>query len=141
MVLMQSYPVIDLAATGANIERLRKARGLSVRDLQAYFGFEAPQAIYKWQRGQSLPTVDNLFALSTLLHVPMETILVSYTPSSTYKEAACEGKQPLPFVSPDHVSLARRRLGMRQRSAMSPSFCPEAIRPFHGPRPKARAAA
>ena len=85
MVMMQSYPVIDLSATGANIERLRKARGLSVRDLQDYFGFEAPQAIYKWQRGQSLPTVDNLYALSALLHVPMETILVSSTPSVIYK--------------------------------------------------------
>ena len=45
------FPVIDPAATGQNILRLRLERGLSVRDLQAYFGFEEPQAIYKWQRG------------------------------------------------------------------------------------------
>ncbi len=71
------FPVIDPVATGKNIVRLRKARGLTVRDLQEYFGFEAPQAIYKWQRGQSLPTVDNLFALSALLGVSIEDILVS----------------------------------------------------------------
>ena len=70
------FPVIDLRATGENIRRLRLARGLSVRDLQSYFGFEEPQAIYKWQKGQSLPTVDNLFALGKLLGVPMEEILV-----------------------------------------------------------------
>ena len=70
------FPVIDLQRTGANIVRLRQARGLSVRDLQQYFGFEEPVAIYKWQKGQSLPTVDNLFALSTLLGVPMNEILV-----------------------------------------------------------------
>ena len=58
------FPVIDPVATGANICRLRKDRGLTVRDLQQYFGFEEPQAIYKWQRGQSLPSVDNLYALS-----------------------------------------------------------------------------
>lgn len=52
------FPVIDPVATGANIVRLRQERGLSVRDLQAFFGFEEPQAIYKWQRGQSLPSVD-----------------------------------------------------------------------------------
>ena len=62
----KAFPVIDPVATGANIVRLRIQRGLSVRDLQAYFGFEEPQAIYKWQRGQSLPTVDNLYALSAL---------------------------------------------------------------------------
>lgn len=70
------FRVIDPRATGANILRLRKARGLSVRDLQAYFGFEEPQAIYKWQWGQSLPSVDNLYALSALLGVQMEEILV-----------------------------------------------------------------
>ena len=58
------FPVIDLAATGRNIQRLREERGLTVRDLQAYFGFEEPQAIYKWQKGKSLPTVDNLYALA-----------------------------------------------------------------------------
>ena len=71
------FPVIDLPATGANIRRLRQTKGLSVRDLQQFFGFEEPQAIYKWQRGQSLPTVDNLYALSTLLDVPMNDILVA----------------------------------------------------------------
>ncbi|WP_366765986.1 helix-turn-helix transcriptional regulator [uncultured Flavonifractor sp.] len=73
----KNFPVIDPAATGANIVRLRRARGLSVRDLQAFFGFEEPQAIYKWQKGKSLPSVDNLYALGALLEVPMEEILVS----------------------------------------------------------------
>ncbi len=73
------FPVIDLAATGANITRLRKEKGLSVRDMQAYFGFEEPQAIYKWQSGKSLPSVDNLYALGALLQVPMEDILVPTT--------------------------------------------------------------
>lgn len=74
---MIQFPVIDPVATGANICRLRKARGLTVRDLQHYFGFEEPQAIYKWQRGQSLPSVDNLYALSALLQVPMNEIIIS----------------------------------------------------------------
>lgn len=70
------YPVIDLVATGNNIKRLRLERGLTVRDLQSFFGFEEPQAIYKWQKGQSLPTVDNLYALGSLLDVSMDDILV-----------------------------------------------------------------
>ncbi len=70
------FPVIDLVATGDNIRRLRMERGFTVRDLQSYFGFEEPRAIYKWQRGESLPTVDNLYALGRLLDVPMDQILV-----------------------------------------------------------------
>ena len=74
--MTKMFPVIDPVATGENIARLRKERGLTVRDMQDWFGFEEPQAIYKWQKGKSLPTVDNLYALGALLDVPMEQILV-----------------------------------------------------------------
>ena len=71
-----AYPVINLAETGRRIERQRRQAGLTVRDLQTYFGFEYPQAIYKWQHGECLPTVDNLLALARLLRVSMEDLLV-----------------------------------------------------------------
>ena len=60
---LKTFPVIDPVATGNNIRRLRMERGLTVRALQSYFGFEEPRAIYKWQKGKSLPSVDNLYAL------------------------------------------------------------------------------
>lgn len=75
-----SFPVIDPAATGRNIMRLRLEQGLTVRDVQVFFGFEEPQAIYKWQSGKSLPTIDNLYALSALLDVRMDEILVAAKP-------------------------------------------------------------
>ena len=53
---------------------------MSVRDLQAYFGFEEPRAIYKWQKGETLPSVDNLYALGRLLQVAIEDILVPVQP-------------------------------------------------------------
>ena len=71
-----TFPVINLAETGRRIERCRQEAGLTVRDLQGYFGFEYPQAIYKWQHGKCLPTVDNLLALARLLRVRMEDLLV-----------------------------------------------------------------
>ena len=52
---LNQFPVIDLPATGANIRRLRQTKGLSVRDLQQFFGFEEPQAIYKWQWARACP--------------------------------------------------------------------------------------
>ena len=71
-----NYPIIDTTATGENIAKLRRQRGLSVRDLQNALGFATPQAIYKWQKGQSLPTLDNLVILSAILHVSIDNILI-----------------------------------------------------------------
>lgn len=71
-----NYPTINTIATGKNITNLRRQRGMSVRDLQIAMGFATPQAIYKWQQGLSLPTVDNLVILSAILHVPIDSILV-----------------------------------------------------------------
>ena len=71
------FPTINLALTGANIMNLRKAAGLSVHDLQMAFGFNSPQAIYKWQNGTAQPTVDNLLVLAALLHVRIDDILIT----------------------------------------------------------------
>ena len=76
MVMQYEFPVINLEETGRRIQTMRRGAGLTVRDLQTYFGFEYPQAIYKWQRGECLPTVDNLLALSRILGVSMEDLLV-----------------------------------------------------------------
>ena len=73
---MNTLPVIDMAATGARIARIRREAGLSVRDLQRIFGFTTPQAIYKWQRGDCLPTLDNIAVLAAVFGVPIEQILV-----------------------------------------------------------------
>ena len=76
---MVNLPVIDMIKTGQNIGRLRKQAGLSVRDLQDVFGFATPQAIYKWQQGVALPTIDNLVVLAAVLQVRLDDILVTDT--------------------------------------------------------------
>ena len=76
---MVNLPVIDMVKTGQNIGRLRKQAGLSVRDLQNIFGFATPQAIYKWQQGVALPTIDNLVVLAAVLQVRLDDILVTDT--------------------------------------------------------------
>jgi transcriptional regulator with XRE-family HTH domain len=68
--------VIDMVATGRNIEKLREAAGLSVRELQDVFGFSTPQAIYKWQKGISMPKIDNMIVLAELMGVTMDEIIV-----------------------------------------------------------------
>ena len=73
---MNHLPVIDMTATGRNIERLRKRAGLTVKDMQDVFGFSTPQAIYKWQRGTAMPTLDNLVVLAAIFHVALDEIII-----------------------------------------------------------------
>ena len=73
---MNRIPVIDVTATGININTLRINAGLTVKDLQDIFGFKTPQAIYKWQRGTALPTVDNLVVLAAVFGVRIDDILI-----------------------------------------------------------------
>ncbi len=84
---MNRIPVVDLTATGMNIERLRKQSGLSVKNLQDIFGFSTPQAIYKWQRGTAMPTLDNLVALAAVFDVTLDDIVV-YEPLCGVKLSA-----------------------------------------------------
>ena len=73
---MINIPTINMVATGRNITRLREMAGLSVRDLQEVFGFATPQAIYKWQHGTAMPTIDNLVVLAAVFCVTMDDIVV-----------------------------------------------------------------
>jgi len=70
------YPVIDMVKTGENIKKLREEQNISVTEVQRFLGLSNPQAIYHWQRGISLPSVDHLCALSHLLEIPMNDIIV-----------------------------------------------------------------
>ena len=73
---MVTIPAIDMVATGENITRLREEAKLTVKDLQNIFGFATPQAIYKWQHGTAMPTIDNLVVLATLFGVHIDEIIV-----------------------------------------------------------------
>ncbi len=70
-------PVIDLQNTGLQIKSLRKENGFSVKDIQDIFGFDYPQAVYAWEQGKNVPTIDNLLVLARLFHVSIEEIVVT----------------------------------------------------------------
>ena len=76
MILLYALPAIDLTATGIRIAQLRQTAGLTVRDLQDIFGFNTPQAIYRWQRGVTLPTLDNLVVLAAVFGTTLDSIIV-----------------------------------------------------------------
>ena len=74
--MKRKYPVIDMARTGQNIKRIMKLKGLNVKDIQEFLELSTPQSIYHWFDGRNLPTIDNLYALSELFHLPVDALLV-----------------------------------------------------------------
>ena len=69
-------PTINMAATAANIKALLKAKGLKVADVQNMCGFNTPQAIFKWMRGNAMPSIDNLVILAHLLDVTIDQVII-----------------------------------------------------------------
>ena len=67
---------IDTKATGARIRELRKKHNLRVEDIRAYINLSDTQAIYKWQHGSAMPTIENLAILAAIFEVKVDDILV-----------------------------------------------------------------
>lgn len=74
---------IDMKATGDRIRSYIKSQKMKISDVQAAFGFNTPQAIYKWMRGDTMPTIDNFVILADIFDVEIGDIVVT-----TRKKAA-----------------------------------------------------
>ena len=68
-------PTINKKETGANLRRIMNRCGLSAKDVQEYLGLGCVQSVYRWLDGINMPTIDNLYALSELFQVPIDSIV------------------------------------------------------------------
>lgn len=73
--MKKEVPQIDVYKTGQNIKHIAWLKGMTVKDIQEYLGLAAVQSVYHWFAGRSLPTVDNLYALSEMFGVPMDALV------------------------------------------------------------------
>ena len=68
-------PLINKRETGINLRRIMDAKGITVKDVQQYLELGSVQSIYHWLNGNSLPTIDNLYALSELFQMPIDDLV------------------------------------------------------------------
>ena len=68
-------PAIDKKKTGEQIRKYMDLRGVSVQDVKTYLSLACVQSVYHWLNGQSAPNIDNLYALSELLRVPLDLLV------------------------------------------------------------------
>lgn len=70
------YPIIDMQRTGRKLKMMLTNAGYDVKFLQGFLHLSCPQSIYRWFKGKVLPSIDNLYAISLLLGVHMEDLIV-----------------------------------------------------------------
>lgn len=78
------FPIIDKRETGINIRKIMDRQGLTAKDVQQYLELGCVQSVYRWFDGVSMPTVDNLYALSELFKMPMDCIVCGNRQSSYF---------------------------------------------------------
>ena len=69
------FPLINKRETGINLRRIMDERGVTAKEVQQYLELGCVQSVYRWLDGINMPTIDNLYALSELLQVPIDTIV------------------------------------------------------------------
>lgn len=68
-------PLIDKKKTGVHLRRIMDSLGITVKDVQQYLKLGSVQSVYHWLNGQSMPTIDNLYALSELFQIPIDAMV------------------------------------------------------------------
>ena len=74
---MNGFPVIDPEATGMKLKSLMKEKGFSVEAMRKEMGLANKSTLYKWFRGEALPSIDNLLALGTVLGTGVDGLIVT----------------------------------------------------------------
>lgn len=71
------FPVIDPVKTGSNIKNMIRNSGNTVAGIAGMLGLSDRSTMYKWLRGDALPGIDNMLALSMILGVSINEMLVT----------------------------------------------------------------
>ena len=68
-------PVINMKATGDNIQQMRKQAGITVKDIQVACGLTTGNAVYKWINGTCMPTIDNMVVIADMFGTTIDKII------------------------------------------------------------------
>lgn len=75
--MAKGYIIVNPKLSGERIHTVIKKSGYSIRELQEILDLSCPNPIYKWIHGERLPSTVNLYRLSCIFGIPMESLLVA----------------------------------------------------------------
>jgi len=70
------FPTINKQKTAERLSTIMKACKKTPADIQNYLGLACVQTVYRWLEGVNLPSIDNLYALSQLFQIPVDSMIV-----------------------------------------------------------------
>lgn len=80
------YPLIDKEKTGRWLKLLFAAKGVRPKDIQRYLSLSCIQTVYRWLEGTNIPSMDHLYALSSLLGVSVDQFVVGNSDDEEWRE-------------------------------------------------------
>ncbi len=93
------YPLIDRQATGRRIRQIMDEKCVTIKDMQEFLGLACVQSIYHWIDGTSLPSLDNLYAISELLQVSMDALICGNRKSIIMKASVARDRRLMTYYS------------------------------------------
>lgn len=72
----KQFPMIDMEKTGKRLQELIEEHGYTVKEIQTILIIASHQAIYSWFAGNTMPSIDNFVALSKLLEVSLDDMII-----------------------------------------------------------------
>ena len=93
------YPLIDRQATGRRIRQIMDEKCVTIKDMQEFLGLACVQSIYHWLDGTSLPSLDNLYAISELLQVSMDALICGNRKSLIMKASVTRDRHLMMYYS------------------------------------------
>ena len=79
---------VDMIKTGAHIKELCEKNNITVADIKRELNLKSPQSVYRWYYGYAMPTVDHLYTLACMLHVPVDELIVLYAETLSYERVS-----------------------------------------------------
>lgn len=93
------YPLIDRQATGRRIRQIMDEKCVTIKDMQEFLGLACVQSIYHWIDGTSLPSLDNLYAISELLQVSMDALICGNRKPFIMKASVARDRRLMTYYS------------------------------------------
>ena len=93
-------PTIYKKKTGQRIRELMELHRISVKEIKEYLSLGSVQGIYQWLNGTTMPSIDNLYALSSLFRVPLDRLVCgNRRPFAQEREAAARKRMLTYYIS------------------------------------------
>ena len=73
----KNYPGINMERTGNWLRFICRFKKIPVKGLCRQLGLSCPKSVYGWFRGRTLPSLDNFYALSQIVDVTLDELIVN----------------------------------------------------------------